>query len=234
MLARSLSNYVNLFDLDIVTKELLPMFIQFADDRNTQVSEAVAPALAPILMKYSGRDVAQQRSIIKIVRNNFRHGTYKRRQLYILMANDVMNQSKELFEEYFKHDYLSLVGDRTSNVRIVLARSLAAHFTVMGAFAFDPLVNHCVRLLKADRISDVHDHVSSIQLLQNKKGDSEDAGNDGSSVSSHTSDFSASSAINDQMDVASFLDHLQRHRTSEVSNNSQKKEEIDDTPNVKD
>jgi len=106
-----------------------------------------------------------------------------------MMATDVMNQSKELFEEYFKHDYLSLVGDRTSNVRIVLARSLAAHFTVMGSFAFDPLVNHCVKLLKGDRYADVAECVAGIQLLQNKKEDSSE--NDSSSFSSHTSDFSA-------------------------------------------
>lgn len=117
-------------------------------------------------MKYSGRDVAQQKSIIKIVRNNFRLGTFKRRQLFVLMATAVMDQSKELFEEYFKHDYLTLTGDRTSNVRIVLARSLGNHFRQVGAFAFDPLVNHAVRLLKQDRYNDVSDCVADVQLLQ--------------------------------------------------------------------
>ena len=54
LLAKNLNKYVNLFDLNIVTTELLPMFFMFLDDRNTSVSEAVATALAPILMKYSG------------------------------------------------------------------------------------------------------------------------------------------------------------------------------------
>jgi hypothetical protein len=75
-------------------------------------------------------------------------GNYKRRQLFVIMANEVMNLSKELFDEYFKNDFLSLVGDRVINVRIVLSRSLAEHFRQIGNFTFDPLVNHAVRLLK--------------------------------------------------------------------------------------
>jgi hypothetical protein len=64
------------------------------------------------------------------------------------MANEVMNLSKELFEEFFKNDLLTLVGDKVINVRIVLARSLASHFRQIGNFTFDPLVNHAIRLLK--------------------------------------------------------------------------------------
>jgi hypothetical protein len=64
------------------------------------------------------------------------------------MANEVMNLSKELFDEYFKNDFLSLIGDRVINVRIVLSRCLASHFRQIGSFTFDPLVNHTIRLLK--------------------------------------------------------------------------------------
>ena len=39
-----------------------------------------------------------------------------------------MNSSKEIFDEHFKHDMLSLVGDRVSNVRLSLARALKNHF----------------------------------------------------------------------------------------------------------
>ena len=73
------------------------------------------------------------------------------------MASEVMNQSKELFEAHFKNDFLSLVSDRTSNVRIVLSRSLGNHFRQVGNFTFDPLVNHAVRLLKQDKYRDVAD-----------------------------------------------------------------------------
>ena len=64
------------------------------------------------------------------------------------MANEVMNLSKELFEDFFKYDLLTLVGDKVTNVRIVLARALASHFRQIGSFTFDPLVNHAIRLLK--------------------------------------------------------------------------------------
>jgi len=36
------------------------------------------------------------------VKQNFRNGNYKKRQLFILMVSEVMNLSKELFEEHFK------------------------------------------------------------------------------------------------------------------------------------
>jgi hypothetical protein len=67
------------------------------------------------------------------------------------MVGYVMDSSKEIFIDHFKTDFLSLVGDRTVNVRIVLARVLGEHFRRVGAFAFDPLVNHAIRLLKQDR-----------------------------------------------------------------------------------
>jgi hypothetical protein len=137
----------------------------FLDDKNASVSEAVAPALAPILMKYQSSDIAQLKSIVKIVKQNFFKGNFKRRQLYLIMANEVMNLSKELFEEYFKNDFLSLVGDKVINVRIVLSRCLASHFRQIGTFSFDPLVNHAVRLLKQEKGSDIKANVSDIATI---------------------------------------------------------------------
>ena len=81
------------------------------------------------------------------------------------MAAAVMDQSKEIFDEHFKHDLLSLVGDRTSNVRLVLARVLGTHFRQVGSSTFDPLVNHAIRLLKADRNHDTSALVIDLQLL---------------------------------------------------------------------
>ena len=126
LLARNLGNYVTLFDLEIVYKEFLPMFFKFCDDRVVRVSTAAATALAPILIKFV-KDPQQQKSVIHIVKNNFFRGpkaTFKRRQLFVIMCAEVMNLSKEIFEEHFKHDMLSLASDRVPNVRIFVSRAL--------------------------------------------------------------------------------------------------------------
>lgn len=37
-------------------------------------------------------------------------------------------QKKEIFEKYFKLDFLSMVNDRVPNVRITFAKTLRHHF----------------------------------------------------------------------------------------------------------
>jgi len=95
------------------------------------------------------------RAIIKIVKNNFRFGevaTYKRRQLFVIMCEHVMNQAPEIFQEHFIHDFLGLVSDKVVNVRIAVSRTLRNHFrTINGAFVSDTLVNHAIRVLRHDR-----------------------------------------------------------------------------------
>lgn len=72
------------------------------------------------------------------------------------MCEEVMNQAKELFDEYFKHDFLSLAADRVVNVRLSLARALKNHFrTINCTFMHDKLVNQAVRVLLNDRSEDV-------------------------------------------------------------------------------
>jgi len=46
---------------------------------------------------------------------------------------------KELFEKYFKLDFLSLVNDRVPNVRIGIAKVLRHHFLkeISGAMVYD-------------------------------------------------------------------------------------------------
>jgi len=143
-LAKNLGKFATLFDHRIVYSEFLPMFFKFCEDRVATVSSAAATALAPILNKFS-EDHEQQKAIIKIIRNNFREGekaSFKRRQLYILMCEDVMNEAKEIFDVYFKHDFLSLVSDKVVNVRLALARALKNHFRRINCtFMYDKLVN---------------------------------------------------------------------------------------------
>lgn len=168
LLAKNLGNYVTLFDLKIVYKEFLPMFFKFCEDRVNTVNSAAATALAPILIKFKN-DTQQMRAIIKIVKNNFRYGdvaTFKRRQLYVIMCEHVMNQAPDIFQEYFMNDFLSLVQDRVPNVRIGVARTLRSHFkTINGAFVSDTLVNHAIRVLKNDKDNEVVSICAEIQSL---------------------------------------------------------------------
>ena len=154
MIAKNLGNFATLFSKEIVYAEFLPMFFKFCEDKVHRVCEPAATALAPILIKFS-EERDQQKAIIKIVKNNFRQGekaSYKRRQLFVIMCEEIMNQSKELFDEYFKHDMLSLVGDKVVNVRITLARVLKNHFRKINCTLMnDTLVNQAIRVLRSDK-----------------------------------------------------------------------------------
>lgn len=76
-----------------------------------------------------------------------------------------MMMKKELFEKYFKNEFLTLVNDRVPNVRITMAKVLRHHFLkeISGAFVFDQDVNDAVRVLKLDSSSDVRYHVEDIE-----------------------------------------------------------------------
>lgn len=83
----------------------------------SQVGQAACPALADILEKFNDDEI-KQAGIVRVVRNRyFKAKTFKKRQLYVLMCKNMMNK-KDLFEKYFKLDFLSLVSDRVPNVRI--------------------------------------------------------------------------------------------------------------------
>ncbi len=107
------------------------------------------------------------RAIIKIVKNNFRNGelaTFKRRQLFVLMCEQVMILTPDIFQEHFILDFLSLVSDKVVNVRIGVARALRNHFkTINGAFVNDLLVNNAIRCLRLDRDNEVIMLVTEIQ-----------------------------------------------------------------------
>ena len=116
-----------------------------------------------------------------------------------------MNQSKDLFEEHFKHDMLSLVSDKVLNVRIVLARALRNHFKQISCnFMNDPFVNQAVKVMKQDKCQDVLDLVQEIQSYLPV---SEESSN--SSKGSETS--------TDNLTVATFMDTLNRSRRSSSS-----------------
>jgi len=139
------------------------------------------------------------------VKNNFISGdkaSYKRRQLFILMCEEVMNQAKEIFDEYFKHDFLSLAADRVINVRLTLARALKNHFrTINCTFMHDPLVNQAVKVLLNDKSQDVVDLVQDIVQFANFDND------ENSSQSSRNS-----SQSNDALN--SFMETIARSRRS--------------------
>ena len=202
MLAKNLGKFATLFDRRIVYSEFLPMFFKFCEDRVATVSQAASSALAPILIKFS-EDGDQQKAIIKIVKNNFRFGekaVYKRRQLYITMCEEVMTSARELFDEYFKHDMLSLAGDKVINVRLALARALKNHFRNINAtFMHDPLVNQTVKVLLHDPSQDVIDLVQDIVQFQD---------DDSSSSRNSSQSFDRDSTLE------TFMDTINRSRRS--------------------
>ena len=104
------------------------MFFKFCSDNVSKVAQAVCPAMADIIQKFND-DESKQAGIVRVVKNRyFRSKTFKKRQYFILMCTGKMMMKKQIFEKYFKHDFLSLVNDRVPNVRILLAKALRFHF----------------------------------------------------------------------------------------------------------
>lgn len=73
-------------------------------------------------------------------------------------------QNKALFEKHFKREFLTLVGDKVANVRILLAQALKHHFVkeIAGVFVDDHEFNEAVRVLKLDTCTEVLVEVKEI------------------------------------------------------------------------
>lgn len=80
---------------------------------------------------------------------------------------------KEIFEKYFKLDFLAIVNDRVPNVRIAMAKVIRHHFMkeINGAFIYDPEVNDAVRLMNQDKCADVRIEVADIEAQTNGQAD---------------------------------------------------------------
>ena len=122
------------------------------------------------------------------------------------MCESVMNHSKELFEEHFKSDMLSLVADKVPNVRLVLAQAMQSHFKKINSpFMYDLLTNKAVRVLQQDKVEDVRMLVAEIQIYTGADFE-------------NSSESSKDSAAKEEVTVESFLQSLNgSSRTSSVS-----------------
>ena len=86
---------------------------------------------------------------MRVVKNRyFRSRTFKKRQYFVLMCTGKMMQKKQIFEKYFKNDFLSLVNDRVPNVRILLAKALRHHFLKEIYFLFESNLFEYLQIFK--------------------------------------------------------------------------------------
>lgn len=83
-----------------------------------------------------------------------------------------MLQNKELFEKYFKLDFLLIANDRVSNVRIAFAKVMRHHFMkeISACFIYDQDMNDAIAVLKLDTSEDVRSLVSDIETMNSKDG----------------------------------------------------------------
>jgi hypothetical protein len=128
------------------------MFFRFSEERIATVAVAAATAFAAIIKKFEDEPTKQQHLIEK-VKKDYREGTYKKRQLFLIMSASVMNtrELKKIFVSQFKEDTLSLAYDDVPNVRIALARILKQHFRLPdGLFIDDKQFNQTVQHLLQD------------------------------------------------------------------------------------
>lgn len=167
-LAQNLGSYAELFDANTVYTEFLPMFFKFCSDNTSKVSQASCYALASIIDKFND-DEQKQVTIVKVVKNRYyKSKSYRKRLLFVFMCGGKLMQNKDLFEKYFKYEFLSLVNDRVPNIRIALASVIRHHFLkeIAGAFVNDAEVNEAVRVLKIDECDDVKYLVEDINTIE--------------------------------------------------------------------
>lgn len=99
------------------------MFFKFCSDNVVLVGLAACPALADILDKFS-EDPQKLKGIVRVVKKRyFNSKTYKKRQLFATMMGPLMSR-KDLFENHFKTEFMTLATDRVPNVRIAMANVL--------------------------------------------------------------------------------------------------------------
>lgn len=73
---------------------------------------------------------------------------------------------KDIFEKYFKLDFLSMVNDRVPNVRITFAKVIRHHFLkeINATFVYDTEFNDAVHVLKSDPCEEVRFQVQDIEV----------------------------------------------------------------------
>ena len=160
-----MGNYAEIFEPNTVYTEFLPMFFKFCSDNVVRVAYACTPAMASIICKFND-DESKQSTIVKVIKTKYlKAKTYKKRQLFAMMMINIM-QKKEVFEKYFKLDFLNMVNDRVPNVRICVAKTLRHHFVkeIAGEFVYDPEVMGAVRVMKLDTCEDVKSLVGDIEI----------------------------------------------------------------------
>ena len=87
----------------------------------------------------------------------FKSETYKRRQLFVLMCGEALN-NKEVFLTYFKRDMLTLANDKVISVRMALARVIKLHYVTLLGKSFvnnDRDINAVIKKLQGDKSSDI-------------------------------------------------------------------------------
>ena len=147
------------------------MLFKFCSDMVSRVGLAACPAMCDILEKFDDLP-EKQKGIVRVITHRYlKARTFKKRQLFILMCQGKMMMNKELFDKYFKLDFLSLVGDRVPNVRIALAKALRHHFIkeISGVYITDQEFNEAVYVLKQDKEEEIRFIVSEIQLQQDEE-----------------------------------------------------------------
>ena len=154
--AKNLHKYVELFSHQAVQNEFLPMFFKFTEERTAAVREAAATAFAALIQKFED-EPAKQLQLISKIKKQYREGSYKKRQLYLIMSASVMQvfEMKQVWLDHFKEDTVSLADDNTPNVKIALARVLRHHYKHQGHFMDDRAVKQIVTQLFQDDCEDV-------------------------------------------------------------------------------
>lgn len=161
-----MGNYAKLFDAKTVYNEFLPMLFKFGADSVSRVGQDACPAMAEIIEKFDEMP-EKQNGIVRVIKQRyFKSKTFKKRQLFILMMQGPMMMKKNIFEKYFKLDFLTLVNDKVPNVRILMAKALRFHFLkeISGTFVYDELFNEAVHVMKSDSCEEVRFLTSDIEL----------------------------------------------------------------------
>ena len=135
------------------------------------------------------------------------------------MCGGPLINKKELFEKYFKLDFLSLVTDRVPNVRIAIAKVLRHHFLkeISGSMVNDVEVNEAVRVLKQDKCEDVKYLVNDIETYasdESKAVTAESFMQTLSDIRMSTTNRSDTDSMNSE-DESRFENEIKRHNSED-------------------
>jgi serine/threonine-protein phosphatase 4 regulatory subunit 1 len=161
LLAKQIGTSTDLFLLDHLATEVVPVLIELVSDRISAVRQAAVLQVGKFINALENHELYQE--FLQELRYLGLSNTFLERQLYLRICNAIVNV---ISEQRFKEDFLplmvSLCKDNVCNVRIILSQFLAQTLTQIESFRFDLKIRSALYILQKDSCKEIQQNLKQI------------------------------------------------------------------------